>query len=333
MKQEFFTTSGGLSETSANHLSNLGQEKVKSLRTFLSDIRLYDTYLQLPGSGTESLASKGVTQADSKAWTEYLDKVGQVDSFTAWVREAAKEKKAAIKAIRDLSFKEWSEEHRPGAEIRVPGLTEWVTREGRTTPVPEDPPVLEESIEVLAKQYLGVEEYQEYLSLNSRAAVYGNFVHSDKAELVVARRELSKVLRSPIMTEGTGRDLLIRRGQPSLPVEDLEKPFESLQSEYRRLEASLNRIKFKLREKALADYRSAMDRRLEGLRELEALNDEYRNYAASLRESINRGESEMEAWKNSEVSRISKLKIRIPEALQGIYEWLEGLGKEEGLVD
>lgn len=194
-------------------------------------------------------------------------------------------------------------------------------------------------LDVLVKK-LPLDQYQKYLELDAKAAVLGKFCHSDKAPLVVARRNFLAKLSKPLEKDGTGRDTCVYQYVPSIPKESLEETFENLQKAYREASKELNKIRFDLREaeatrfqtenaeyqKALADYNRQS-------KEVEDWNSELRKKYAEYRKETNRKiqevQAEFEDWRSSERNRVSKLKIIIPQALQETYEYLENLGKQQ----
>lgn len=80
----------GLNSTSANYYANMAQELIQSTIDMLNNIRLYDTNVSSLDSQSKQLMSKGWDSLEGIK--EKLDKIGKMNAFCAWVREAIKEK-------------------------------------------------------------------------------------------------------------------------------------------------------------------------------------------------------------------------------------------------
>lgn len=344
MKKELYTEKGGISMTSAQYLSNLGQEKANEYKERLKEPQFYNTSVKLVGDQGYTQMSIGMGQEDLKSLPEILGFVSKMDAFTAYVREAMKDKEAALNSLR-----------------RMP-ISEWIRCSGRD-PLPEDvgeqqfyedngleqksmvdvdkpqAPAAEADLETLIKK-LPLDQYQNYLELDARSAVLGKFCHSDHAPLVTARREYLVKLSKPLEKDGTGRDTCVYKYEPSVPKEILEGTFEELQKAYRETSKLLNKIRFDLREKEAqrfqtenAEYQKALADYNRQSKEVDDWNDELRKKYLKYRKEVNRRvqeiHAEFEDWRSEERSRVSKLKIIIPEALQKTYEYLENLGKQQ----
>lgn len=344
MKKEFYTEHGGISSTSAQYLSNLGQEKAKEYKEKLKDPRFYDTKVKLIGDQSFTTMSLGMTQEELLDIPRILEFIARMDSFTAYIREAIKDKNATLSEIRSMSLDEWIRYsgHDPLPEdigelnfYEANGL-EKKSMDDIEKPLPPDS---ESDLSTLVKK-LPIDQYQKYLDLESRAAVLGKFCHSDNAPFVVARRDFIVKLSKPLEKDGTGRDTCVYRSEPSVTKESLEEVFENLQKSYREAEKELNKVRYDLREKEAArfqtenaEYQKALAEYNRQSKEVDDWNNGiYRKYL-EYRKEIARVTKEVRAefadWGSMERSRVSKLKIIIPPALQETYEYLEGLGEKQ----
>ena len=152
------------------------------------------------------------------------------------------------------------------------------------------------------------------LSLEAKAAAFGKFIHPD-GHLSEARKEYMKIMCQEAEIDGSGRDTLLYRHEPSVELKDLEGCFFALQGEYRKAQAELN------------GYNHSID---EALREdEERKRGEYNIKNADYLVEMAKLEKDFTVYKDTEQKRISRLKIVIPNDLREIYETVAGLGKEE----
>lgn len=345
MKKELYTKKGGISMTSAQYLSNLGQEKANEFKEKLKEPQFYNTNIKLIGDQGFTPMSLGMNQEELKNIPEALRFIAKMDAFTAYVREAMKDKDLTLNGLRRMSISEWirCSGHDPMPEDV--GEQQFYEDNGleQKSMADVDKPKMPESeiteLEVLVKK-LPLDQYQKYLELDAKAAVLGKFCHSDHAPLVIARRDYLTKQSKPLEKEGTGRDTCVYQFEPSVSKEALEDTFEGLQKAYREASKELNKIRFDLREKEAArfqtenaEYQKALADYNRQSREVDEWNAELRKKYLEYRREINRKvqevQAEFEDWRSSERNRVSELKIVIPEALQETYEYLENLGEQQ----
>ena len=346
MKKELYTEKGGISMTSAQYLSNLGQEKAKEYKEKLSSPQFYDIGIKLVGDTGYTPMSTGMTKADLEQIPELLDFIARMDAFTAYVREAMKDKDATLQNIRRMRIEDWIRctGHDPYPEVldqddyyESKGLKPMETLGSSDRPVAPAPECLE--LDELVKK-LPLEQYQEYLELDAKAAVLGKFSHSDKAPIVVARRDYIIKNSKPLEKEGTGRDTCIYQYTPSVPATNLEDTFEGLQKAYREAEKKLNKVRFDLREAESTRFATENAKYQKELSEFHQKEKEIDDYNSKLlqgyldyKKEVYRQravvDAEFEDWRTAERSRVSKLKIIIPSGLQSTYEYLESLGEKK----
>jgi len=331
--------------TSAQYLSNLGQEKANEFREKLKEPQFYNTNIKLIGDQGFTPMSLGMNQEELKSIPEALRFIAKMDAFTAYVREAMKDKDLTLNGLRRMSISEWirCSGHDPLPEDV--GEQQFYEDNGleQKSMVDVNKPVMPTSeiteLDVLVKK-LPLDQYQKYLELDAKAAVLGKFCHSDRAPLVIARRDYLTKQSKPLEKEGSGRDTCVYQFEPSVPKEILEETFEGLQKAYREASKELNKIRFDLREKEAArfqtenaEYQKALAEYNRQSREVDEWNAELRKKYLEYRKEINRKvqevQAEFEDWRSSERNRVSELKIVIPEALQETYGYLENLGEQQ----
>ena len=286
MKTQYFGESG-LTSTSANYICNLAKESYEKLESKLNATSFLEEYITIIGAKAEtrvSLASKELLNTAPVM----LKEIYNLKSLIAWLREAIKEKENLFKANRLYESTEYTTliANRP---IRKEYLTEQ---------------------EVVASWT--VKEQEEYLSLETRCAVIGKYIHPN-GPLSRAKKDLSFRLSHPIVTECSGRDTIVRRYQAVTTEEEVDALFFSLQNKHRELQAQLNGIKHKI-EVALHEDMQKKDE--EYRLELEV----YHTKIAELRESD-------KLTRIAKDKEIEALKIIIPNDLKATYDSLAKLGK------
>jgi hypothetical protein len=286
MKQQFFGDKG-LTATSANHIANLAKEAYERLEAKLNTTSFIRETITVIGSTAETnvkLSQAGlITLAPN-----ILKEICEYKSLIAWLREAIKEKENLFKANKLWVSDEYTEhmKNRPQCEDY---LTEQDVIESWT-----------------------VKEQEEYLSLETRCAVIGKYIHPN-GPLSRAKKDLSYRISHPIVTECSGRDTIVRRYQATSTEEEVDALFFSLQNKHRELQAQLNGIKHKI-EVALREDMQKKDE--EYKLELEA----YHAKLAELRESD-------KLTRVAKDKEIEALKIIIPNDLKATYDSLAKLGK------
>ena len=286
MKTQYFGEVG-LTSTSANYICNLAKESYEKLESKLNATSFLEEYITIIGARAEtrvSLASKDLLNTAPVM----LKEIYNLKSLIAWLREAIKEKENLFKANKLFESAEYTTlmANRP---VRKDYLTEQDVIESWT-----------------------VKEQEEYLSLETRCAVIGKYIHPN-GPLSRAKKDLSFRISHPIVTECSGRDTIVRRYQAVTTEEEVDALFFSLQNKHRELQAQLNGIKHKI-EVALREDMQKKDE--EYKLELEA----YHAKLAELREAD-------KLTRIAKDKEIEALKIIIPNDLKATYDSLAKLGK------
>ena len=115
----------------------------------------------------------------------------------------------------------------------------------------------------------------------------------------------------PFSTEGSGHEMLIYSHVPSVEPQKVEDIFFELQKWHRSNEQQLNKIKFDIK------------KRLE--EENLANNQRYNTEVKEAYQKISAQISAFNKWQIEERTRLAKLKIIIPNSLQGTYDKLSRL--------
>ena len=290
---EVFFGEHGLTSTSANHLANIAQEKIVSNEAKLKNLNFVTTTVDIVGSPADSgkVINKGYDEAQLGEIRGLLAEIADMNAFCAWIREAIRAKDSELEDVTDMSYEEWLKENNLENE----------------RPVPEDDVTIDD-----IKAEMNIKERNEYFHLEAIAATIGKYIHKDGI-YSAARQELHNRLMKPYSTEGTGKETLIYQHTPSIDQQKVEDLFFDLQKWHRTNEASLNRIKYNIRQKVV---QRNMEKSQQYRSEMEEYNIQFRKLNAQFKE-----------WKIKECERISQLKIVIPQELQTIYDNLCELEK------
>lgn len=283
----FATTAGdGITATSANHLCNVGKEYVAAALSHLENTRFITTTVESLGADTRVTLSQGMTSADISSLKDEIDKIAEINAFTAYMREAIKAKEEEHRRVHNMSFQDWCKQE---------GIT-----------CPEYPTSLEYPTfeDILGE--LDIKERNRYYSLGAEAAVIGKLIHL-RGAVHSAREKLFNAMSNPALIDGDK----IYRHIASVKVGDVEEFYFELQKRHRAVEASLNAIK------------GSIDQRVaEGITKVDTIKaTRMKEYVDTTKELSNR----WEAWKNETVNKIGKLRIVIPNELKDTYDFLSSL--------
>lgn len=279
-----------LTSTSANHICNLAKEFIRNLELEINNLAFYNEDITIIGSTGTSRITVGNTSV--KEIPEMLNRIAEAKSLIAWLREAIKEKENAQTFLNNTYLEMYKIQNNIEDPIR-----------------PKKGHIL---TEIEYYNSLSVKERNRYYELETIASVIGKAIHSDGA-YSKARETLFKLINKPTKVQGNGRDTVIYTYTPSISLDEVEKVYFELQNKHREVQSELNSIRHKC-ELAISASES------EVLGKYSKEMEEYRNIS----DSINNKAAE---FLNSESSRISNLKIIIPNSLKNIYEQISKLGK------
>ena len=92
---DVFFAENGLTSTSANHIANLAKEAYQNLENELNSICFYTTKVSLLGTSTKEVLHYGNQLID----VTKLDKIAELKSLIAWLREAIKAKEQLTRNV------------------------------------------------------------------------------------------------------------------------------------------------------------------------------------------------------------------------------------------
>lgn len=279
----------GITSTSANYLANLAKECIKEAEVKLNNISFLNKSVELINENKKTLRI-GTTEIENIE--TLLTDIANMHSFCAWVREALKARDEALKKIEALTLAQFA---------NITGIE-----------LPNPPKGVQKICDEDILNEMNTKERNNYLRLEAFAATFGKYIHPD-GYISLAREELLYRKEVPNEVDGNGRDMVIYSYLPSISTETIEELFLKLQNNYREYERQLNAIKFKIKE----------DVNMRNIRNLKKYEEENNNYF----QIVEKITSDKSLYITQKREEIANMKIVIPEKLQGIYEYLNSLGK------
>lgn len=289
MESVYLTEGKGLTSSSANYLANLSKEQLKETKAKLKHLSFVDKSVELINGNKKALR---FGCGDPKALEGYLEKIAEMHSFNAWIREAIKAKEALLNNLILIDVYKYCE---------IKGIE-----------LPEAPEKSNTISERTIIDEMDIKTRNRYLELEAYASTFGEYIHPD-GRIADAREDMLERIELPNEVDGEGRDMVIYSYTPSADPELVNEVYLSLQNRYRDYEKQLNAIKFNIKEQV-------------NKRTLEA-NAKYREEQIKYNDAMDIIRHDLRTYLTEERERISNLKIVIPERLQKTYEYLESLGK------
>ena len=292
-KDLIFFGEQGLTSTSAGHVANMAKEYIAGLEEFVNNLEFYRTDVELLISNQEKTLTRGNTKDDLGKIDAALTSIAEAKSLIAWLREAMKAKDKMASQLSSLAIDTWCRET------------------GRVYP---EFPLTENYTEEMEIGKMSVKERNNYFRLQTYAAVYGKLIHPD-GRLSIARVAFIDKLAHPTNLEGNGRDGILYSYSPTVTQDEFETTFFELQKQQRAYQAEFNKMAHTIKENVYAEQQRRFAEQAAKYQKhkmaIEELNIEFKKYV------------------ESEVKKISDLKIIIPNDLIGIYNTVQSLGKSE----
>lgn len=273
----------GLTAASANHIADMAKENYQAIEKRFSLMDFHKKTVALIGSSDETVLSYGTSKEQFAGIQEDLNEVVDLKRLIAYLREAIKAKETLAEEAGNITSEKLDRllEDRPAKE---PELTE---RE-----VMDSWPV---------------KERNRYLSLETKCAVIGKFIHPD-GDYSAARSLYMERMAAPKSVKENGRDTLVYTYYPNVDATEVEALFFSLQAEHRSAQAELNGMKHNIEQTIAKDKAEKSGR-------WTAAHEKWAADVALAREELNR-ERERKS------KEVEAFKIVIPDNLRQIYEKL-----------
>lgn len=273
----------GLTAASANHIADMAKENYQAIEKRFSLMDFHKRTVALIGSSEETVLSYGTSREQFAGIQEDLNEVVDLKRLIAYLREAIKAKEALAEEAGNITSEKLDSllENQP---VKEPELTEREVMDSWT-----------------------IKERNRFLSLETKCAVIGKFIHPD-GDYSEARSMYMERMAAPKSVEENGRDTLVYTYYPNVDAAEVETLFFSLQAEHRSAQAELNGMKHDIEQTIAVDKAEKSGR-------WAVAQEKWAAEVALAREELNREREE----KRKEVEA---LKIVIPDNLRQIYERL-----------
>jgi hypothetical protein len=317
----------GITLTSAAQIAALATSAAENAKQALANVSFVNTTMNVVGSnGKDLMVKSGFDESVVVNFSSLLNQIGQLNGLIAWLADARNYYEAETSKLKRIDINTWAEQN----DIKIPER-------------PELDPVTDSTMQDVIDS-MSIKDRAEFLALNSKAAVFGRFIHpvdktsrfiSDASEFNLtktvdsdrvrnnmdsARKELLKIVNAPYSKEGDGRDTIVYHHTPSVKVEFIEKTFVQLQHEYRKIEQSLNHMKSDLRKELERRHAEENTKRSEAAQKYQA---EYADYKVAYEKVL----VQYNQWREATIAEFNKTKIVIPEKYQELVDQLNNLSK------
>ena len=291
-KDEIFLGENGLTTTSASHIADLAKEFIRSLEEQIDGISFTNCSIHLMGSNDYQPITIGSSIDDLKDIANKACRIAEAKSLIAWLREGIKARNNLFTELEEMSVRDYC------------------SLLGREYPTAKDIPMYTEDDEI-AK--LSIKDRNRYFSMQTFASTFGKIVHPN-GSLSTARKQLQNKISNPNLVKGDGRDSIIYSYSGSVPQETVDEEYFKLQASHRAYQAEFNKMAHEISERVL----------------IQQNKDETERMAALVNARTEKAllVKEFEIYKESEVQRLSKLKIIIPNELRSIYDTVNSLGSK-----
>ena len=315
----------GITLTSAAQIAALATHAAENAKQALANVSFINTTMNIVGSNGKDMTVKtGFDKDVILTFSSLLNQIGMLNGLIAWLADARNYFEQETSKVKRVDISTWAEQN----NVEIPEC-------------PQMESVYSSTMQDVIND-MSIKDRAEFLALNSKAAVFGRFIHpidktsrfaQDSSEFNLektvdsnkvlrnmdsARKEMLKIMNAPYSTEGQGRDTLIYHHTPSANVNTVEKTFIDLQHEYRKIEQSLNHMK--------SDLRKELERRHahEHTLRLEA-SEKYKSEHAQYQAEYNKILTQFNEWRENQIAEFNKTKIVIPEKYQDLVNQLNNL--------
>lgn len=305
---KFFDTKG-LTSTSANYISNMAKELVKTINIF--DGISFENILaeDFSKTGASRQIQSGITPEEFADLEKNLEIKAKLNSLISWFREAIKARESQLEQTERYSFTEWMQE--------VKGIDD--LNFGEVIPEYDSEKFRLISEAEYIEQNFSVKEMNRYFYLQNMCSTLGKFVHPNGV-YARAKEEIAKRDKTSYIKETHSSNILYTVTS-SIPIQEIDEKFFQLQDKQREYQKQFNEMKFAV-EKAVTKYND------ERKAEEQTLSTEIAEINARISAKSAQYKKEFFQWKVDELNRLRSLKIIIPNDLKEIYEYVSSYGKQ-----
>ena len=332
-KEKVFLGALGISSSSAENICSVLTEMVKDAEKRIEKISMVNVSITTVTSEADAkLMKQGYTEEQLKSIISDLERSSKAAGFKAWLREAIKAKEQIISDIEKTDLSQYadatgrSQEYAKFLEELPPYPTyEKEALEELGITAPEAPagtsPTSKAAISKNIRNSKSTKELSEYLEAEAFAATFGKAIHGSDSSLTRAFEELHNAMAEPIEAD---YDNFIKYKVPSVPADVATSVYSEVQAKYREFECNLNRLKHLDKEKTEEIYQkesktaknlaSEYEEKLKNYLEIiDRIGREYSNKSKKHENARKVWTQDHQSWISSEITRISNLKIIIPE--------------------
>ncbi len=309
--KKFFDVKG-VTSTSANYLSNIAKEIIKSYVIFekisFETTTVRDFHAE---DGKVFLVGQGISEQEFNDLNQLLENKAKLNSLIAWFREAIKAREFQMEEIESMSFESWMKDMKNIDDLNF-GY--------------EIPEYKAEDYEHITKEeYIennfSVKEMNRYFYLQSMSSSLGKFIHPNGA--YAAAKEIIEKSKGTSYVKETPSANMLYSISSSVSIEKIQAKFFELQDKQREYQKQLNEILFSV-EKAVNKYNDDQDAKLH------QFNLDKQDIQGKIRAEELKYKKEFSQWKVDELNRLRSLKIIIPNDLMDIYQFVTSYGKQSG---
>ena len=290
-KNKIFFGEKGISSTSANHLANIAKQMVDQENAILDSTSFVTTQVKLLVSGSEAIIQTGNNDYFIKEIPEIIKKISEMNAFCAWMREAIKAREEELAILNTMTLDDFCKIQNIEIE-RIPVRDEYITE-----------------ADAIGKIFNIAERFR-YYELEAQASTIGKYIHPGN-KFYNARLNMHSKTCNPNSVNGSGSEMAVYSYSPSCSVDKVEETFMKLQSDHRALEASLNSMKFKVKE-FVENHRAEVNRKHQ-----KAISD-----SVSKKDELT---ARMNVFIDEEKAKLLSLKIIVPNFLERTFKYFSSL--------
>ena len=309
--KKFFDVKG-VTSTSANYLSNITKEIIKSYVVF-DDISFETTSVRdfRENDGKVFIVNMGISVNDFNDLNQKLENKAKLNSLIAWFREAIKARESQMEKIESMNFEDWMKDEKNIDDLKF----------GFEIPEYKDEDYKHITQEEYIENNFSVKEMNRYFYLQSMSSSLGKFIHPNGA--YAKAKELIEKHHGTSYVQETPSANMLYSIVASVPIEKIQAKFFELQDKQREFQKQLNEILFSV-EKAVTKHNDMQDAKLH------QFNLEKQEIENKIRAEELKYKKEFAQWKVDELNRLRSLKIVIPNELDEIYQFVTSYGKQSG---
>jgi len=310
-KHHVFLSEKGLTQSEANHVTNLVTELLKGKDGIWNTTGPYNQSLKIDG---ESVQMTNYEKIDLVASSLYE---GQYNAITAWLREGIKAKDEALKIIGRVDSNVFALDDDNVTHFEQPQMPSLASNKHKL--LTEDDIIAEWSIQ----------DRCEYYTLQSLAAGVGQKIHKGRP-LSILREKLARMSPNELkeLPDGKGVKTFVITNSAVYTNEEVDNAYFELQEKHRGYEQRLNYLKAQIKNDL-----NTKNTEIRGLMQKESQDNHatymsakviYDNALKVIAQSRDQWNQEYEKRRLALTKYVSQLRIAIPAAVE---PWLKEINE------